>query len=194
MFVHQLSKTAMSAQERLNLVHHLVVKGSPTEEIRKALGNVSRQRVHQLIDKLVKDNRITDEQRPRTQRLERLRNNYKQKWGHYPEESSLQEQDAYHAMREKYRRKKASNYKQEWSINFEDLVFPTHCPILGIKLDYFAPERQENSISFDRLDPAKGYIKGNVIVVSWRASRIKSDGTAEEHLKVAEYLKQNQHQ
>ena len=194
MQAHHFAKTSLTSQERLNLVQHLVAHGKPTEEIRKALGNVSRQRVHQLIDKLVKEGRITDEQRPRTQRRELLRQNYKQKWGHYPEEASVREQDAYQAFREKFRRKKASNYKHEWTIEFGDLAFPTHCPILGIELNYFAPERQENSVSFDRIDATKGYIKGNVVVVSWRANRIKNDGTAEEHQKIADFLKQCQHQ
>jgi hypothetical protein len=143
-----------------------------------------------LVDKLAKEGRITDEQRPRTQRRELIRKNYKQKWGHYPEEASVREQDAYQAFREKFRRKKASNYKHEWTIDFGDLTFPTHCPVLGIQLDYFTHERQENSVSFDRIDPTKGYIKGNVVVMSWRANRIKNDGTAEEHQKIADFLNQ----
>ena len=183
------AKTSMTSDERLNLVHQLILQGQSTDQIRIKLGNVSRQRIHQLVDKLAKEGRITDEQRPRTQRRELLRNNYKQKWGHYPEEASVREQDAYQAFREKFRRKKASNYKHEWTIEFGDLTFPTHCPVLGIQLDYFTHERQENSVSFDRIDPTKGYIKGNVVVMSWRANRIKNDGTAEEHQKIADFMR-----
>lgn len=184
------AKTSMTSDERLNLVHQLILQGQSTDQIRVKLGNVSRQRIHQLVDKLAKEGRITDEQRPRTQRRELIRKNYKQKWGHYPEEASVREQDAYQAFREKFRRKKASNYKHEWAIDFGDLTFPTHCPVLGIQLDYFTHERQENSVSFDRIDPTKGYIKGNVVVMSWRANRIKNDGTAEEHQKIADFLNQ----
>jgi hypothetical protein len=184
------AKTSMTSDERLNLVHQLILQGQSTDQIRVKLGNVSRQRIHQLVDKLAKEGRITDEQRPRTQRRELIRKNYKQKWGHYPEEASVREQDAYQAFREKFRRKKASNYKHEWTIDFGDLTFPTHCPVLGIQLDYFTHERQENSVSFDRIDPTKGYIKGNVVVMSWRANRIKNDGTAEEHQKIADFLNQ----
>jgi hypothetical protein len=60
--------------------------------------------------------------------------------------------------------------------------------LLGIELDYFAERTQENSPSFDRVDSSKGYVKGNVIVCSWRANRIKNDGTAEEHRKIYEFL------
>jgi polyhydroxyalkanoate synthesis regulator phasin len=193
MSLHHFAKTDLTAKERLDLVQNLVQLGKTTEQIRKELGNVSRQRIHQLIDKLVKDGRITDEERPRTQRRQLLRTNYKKKWGHYPEEASVRELDAYQVQREKFRRKKASNYKHEWDITFDDLFFPTHCPILGIELDYYASERQENSVSFDRLDTTKGYIKGNVMIMSWRANRIKNDGTAEEHQRIADFLRQNQH-
>lgn len=70
--------------------------------------------------------------------------------------------------------------KWEWDLKIYDLVWPTHCPYLGIELDYFATERHENSISFDRIDSKKGYVKGNVIICSWRANRIKNDAALEE--------------
>ncbi len=72
---------------------------------------------------------------------------------------------------------------------------PTHCPILGLELNYNyidSPKtgegRIENSASIDRLDNSKGYVKGNVVVCSWRANRIKNNGNAEEHRKIADYL------
>lgn len=77
----------------------------------------------------------------------------------------------------------------EWDLIFQDVIWPTHCPILGLELDYFAESRKENSVSFDRTDPHKGYIKGNVQIISWRANRIKNDGTEEEHRKIADYLR-----
>ena len=81
--------------------------------------------------------------------------------------------------------------KWEFSILINDIQWPTHCPILGIELDYFADHRVENSVSFDRLDPTKGYIPGNVIITSWRANRIKNDGTAEEHRRIACFIDGN---
>lgn len=76
----------------------------------------------------------------------------------------------------------------DFTITMSDLEWPTHCPILGIELDWFANSTQENSPSFDRINPELGYIPGNVIIISWRANRIKNDGTAEEHRKIAEFL------
>ena len=76
----------------------------------------------------------------------------------------------------------------EFTIPLEEIEWPDFCPILGIKLDYFAPYRSENSVSFDRVDNNKGYISDNVIICSWRANRIKNDGTAEEHRRIADYM------
>ena len=39
----------------------------------------------------------------------------------------------------------------------------------------------------DRIDPKKGYVKGNIIVVSMRANRIKTDATVDEIRKVADF-------
>jgi len=71
-----------------------------------------------------------------------------------------------------------------------DVDFPKYCPILGMELDYFSEGRPvpENTPSFDRIDPTEGYIKGNVAIISWRANRIKNNGTAKEHRMIAEWM------
>ncbi len=90
----------------------------------------------------------------------------------------------------RFSRKKAnaSKGRHEFSIVFDDIIWNKICPILGIPLDYFAEVRAENSVSFDRLDPLKGYIPGNVNIISWRANRIKNDGVLEEFKKIVDYL------
>lgn len=183
------AKTKMTPQERLDFVYSLVLQGKQTDEIRVDLGNVSRQRVHQLYNKLVTLGRLTHEQLPKQALLLKKRTTYKQKWGHFPEESYVRADEFYQIIREKFRRKKASNYKHEWNIEFNDLSFPTHCPILGIELNYSASYRSDDSPSFDRIDSSKGYVKGNVAIMSWRANRIKNDGTAEEHQRIADFIK-----
>jgi len=98
--------------------------------------------------------------------------------------------DLANAMQSAFTRKRqnAKQGKWEWLISPKDVYFPTHCPMLGMELDWFAEYRGENSPSFDRIDATKGYIPGNVIICSWRANRIKNDGTAKEHRQIAEYL------
>lgn len=83
----------------------------------------------------------------------------------------------------------------EATITAADLIWPTHCPVLGIRLNYrqYAGEggqgHEPDRPSLDRWDNAKGYIPGNVFVVSYRANALKSDATAEELQKVAAYAK-----
>ena len=89
---------------------------------------------------------------------------------------------------EKRRNAKADG-KWEWDIEQGDIDFPLICPILGLELNWLGGSRQENSPSFDRLDSTKGYVKGNVIICSWRANRIKNDGTSKEHELIASFLK-----
>lgn len=44
-----------------------------------------------------------------------------------------------------------------------------------------------DSPTLDRLDNTKGYVRGNVIVVSYRANRLKSDATIYELRRLAEF-------
>lgn len=82
--------------------------------------------------------------------------------------------------------------KQEnipFQISFDELEFPTHCPMLGIKLDYLTDKYRSDAYpTFDRIDNTKGYIPGNVHVVSWKANRLKNNGSREELRKIVNYL------
>lgn len=71
----------------------------------------------------------------------------------------------------------------EHTLKKEDILTPTHCPILGIALRYDVQSgRRDDSISIDRIDPTVGYTNGNTRIVSWRANRLKSDATPQELL------------
>lgn len=105
------------------------------------------------------------------------------KWGD-------EEQDLYALKRLKYHNKR-SNAKAKghiFTVLFSEVEFPTHCPVFGIELDYYAEKMQENSVSFDAVKPELGYVVGNVVVMSWRANRIKNDGTPEEHRRIADFV------
>ena len=60
-------------------------------------------------------------------------------------------------------------------ITGKDIQIPEFCPVLGIRLVPLQGRRVDNAPSVDRIDPAKGYVKGNVAVISWKANRLKSD-------------------
>ena len=81
------------------------------------------------------------------------------------------------------RKKKARKMGREFSIKWEDLEFPTICPLLGIDLDYskFAP--WANTPSLDRKDNSKGYVPGNVWIISMRANTEKRQKSLDDYLK-----------
>ena len=68
----------------------------------------------------------------------------------------------------------------EFNLTAEDIVLPTHCPILGIELSRGTKENYENTYSLDRVDNSKGYVKGNVRVISQLANSMKNSATPEQ--------------
>jgi hypothetical protein len=47
----------------------------------------------------------------------------------------------------------------------------------------------DDSPSVDRIDPNGGYVKGNVVVVSYRANLIKTNASVDELCKIADYYR-----
>lgn len=94
-------------------------------------------------------------------------------------------------------RKRAKQNELECTITVDDIVIPDICPALGFKLEArIGAGRQNredigNSPSLDRIDNSKGYIPGNVAVISLRANMIKTDATAAELKAVAAYIEAN---
>lgn len=87
---------------------------------------------------------------------------------------------------------KASATKR--GINFEltptdidEIGIPITCPVLGIPLYFHRSKVEDDSISFDRIDSSKGYVLGNVIVISYRANRLKSDASINELRRIADF-------
>mgnify|MGYP006266943759 CR=1 FL=1 len=84
-------------------------------------------------------------------------------------------------------RKRAIAKNLPFNINAEYLrsIVPSYCPIFGTKLEWSirrgdAGHALPNSPSLDRIDPSKGYVKGNVWIISHRANGIKNDASHEE--------------
>jgi hypothetical protein len=78
-----------------------------------------------------------------------------------------------------------------FNLELSDIHIPTHCPVLGIPL---SPKRTgvqggaDHSPSLDRIRPDRGYVRGNVVVISSKANSIKSNATADEIATVARWL------
>lgn len=77
----------------------------------------------------------------------------------------------------KHRAKKAGI---AFAIVERHVVVPATCPILGLPLICGIGKWQDNSPTLDRIDNTQGYVPGNVMVISWRANRLKCDAAPEE--------------
>lgn len=75
-----------------------------------------------------------------------------------------------------------------FDISVDDIVIPDVCPVLGIPLYKTGVKITDNTPTLDRIIPEKGYIKDNIIVISNRANRIKSNASSEEILMVYRWL------
>ena len=88
---------------------------------------------------------------------------------------------------------RAKKFNLPCDLTVEGLHWPTHCPILGLELDYNKTVPGSRKIrhsvpTLDRRTNALGYVLGNVFVISHRANRIKSDATIAELKAVLAYM------
>jgi hypothetical protein len=77
-------------------------------------------------------------------------------------------------------KQRAVLYGRECTLTLDDIVIPERCPLLGLKITTGSRQQKSSSPSLDRKSSSKGYVPGNIWVVSWRANRVKSDSTLEE--------------
>lgn len=77
-----------------------------------------------------------------------------------------------------------------FDIEVEDILLPTVCPVFGFPL-------RENkgrsgaffdSYSLDRIDNDKGYVQGNIQVISQLANAMKADASVEQLLKFSRFM------
>jgi hypothetical protein len=70
----------------------------------------------------------------------------------------------------------------------EDITIPYRCPVLGTPIIVGAEKASDNSPSLDRVVPLLGYVRGNILVISNRANRIKNNATVPELRLVADFF------
>jgi hypothetical protein len=86
------------------------------------------------------------------------------------------------------RRAKQNNI--DFDITEQDLPesLPEFCPVLGIPMKVSIGMQTDHSFSLDRIDNSKGYIRGNVEVISWKANRLKNNATTDDMRKILAYM------
>jgi len=80
-----------------------------------------------------------------------------------------------------------------FNLDLSDIVIPEVCPILGIPMLQTCSQyaAAPNSPSIDRIDNNKGYVKGNVLIVSHRANSLKRDATLEELQQLVTFMEKH---
>jgi len=78
----------------------------------------------------------------------------------------------------------------EFNLTLDDVLVPTHCPVLGIELKMHKGRSggNPNSPALDRIDNNKGYVKDNVMVMSHLANMMKSSATTEQMILFAQWV------
>jgi len=76
-----------------------------------------------------------------------------------------------------------------FDITIDDIVIPEVCPVLGIPIEVGGPPNHSNLPSLDRFVPDKGYVKGNVSVISLRANSLKKNASTEEVRRLLEWMR-----
>ena len=122
------------------------------------------------------------------------RKEYKKLWReNNPDKVKEGSKRYYENNQEKEMLKRARHRSKKKQIPFdlkeEDIIIPEICPALGISLKIGEEVMCSNSPTLDRIIPEKGYVKGNIIVMSNKANLIKQNATPEEIIAVGEYYK-----
>ncbi len=77
-------------------------------------------------------------------------------------------------------KKRAKQKGIPFNLTEDDIVVPKVCPVFKKSFVFSAGKTNDFSISLDRIDNTKGYLKDNIIVVSMKANQIKNNATIEE--------------
>lgn len=83
---------------------------------------------------------------------------------------------------------RAASQNLPLNITIDDIEVPEVCPILGVRLTKAKGKAGPNSPSLDRIVPDKGYVIGNVQVISYKANAMKNNASIQELLLFAQWV------
>ena len=81
---------------------------------------------------------------------------------------------------------RAKKLGRDFNLTLEDVRIPERCPIFKTKFVY---GDRRLCASIDRIDNNKGYVKGNIQIISMRANRMKGDNTIKDFELLLKYMK-----
>jgi hypothetical protein len=87
-------------------------------------------------------------------------------------------------------RSRLTNVDFDLTLEYLFEIYPKDemCPILKVSFVWGTRKDKEFSPSIDRMIPEKGYVKGNVKFICYKANRIKSDSTIDILQKLIRYM------
>lgn len=84
---------------------------------------------------------------------------------------------------------RAIKKRYEFNITHEDIIIPEICPYLKVplksKFDKDVKQHEQYKATLDRIDSTKGYIKGNIQVISLLANIMKNYANEEQLIQFA---------
>ena len=174
-------------------IHEKLCAGQTYADIGAVYG-VSRQRIKQIVDKLARAGHpvsalgVRQESR-QLQRTQAITAQYGDNYDAIMQDPELRR---YLGRKITTKRNNALQKGIMFDLNISDLYpLPKTCPVLGIPLSYADNKgAADDAMSIDRIDPTKGYVKDNIVLVSQRANRIKNDATPRELRKIADFYSQ----
>jgi len=72
-------------------------------------------------------------------------------------------------------------------------ITPKKCPVFGKKLTVGKGKHHDMSPSVDKIVPEKGYVKGNLQVISYLANRMKNNATRKQLEQFAHWILNSKH-
>jgi hypothetical protein len=129
----------------------------------------------------------------REKNLKRYHDKYSNtsKYRHKPKPSAQMSTNQYIGRRLRECRRRAKQMNIECTITSNELSIPDICPVLGIPLAIGTKQLTNASPSIDRIDNNKGYVKGNVAVISTLANRLKSNASVEQLRAILAYVERH---
>lgn len=87
-------------------------------------------------------------------------------------------------------RQRAAKRGIEFSIRWEDIDWVEVCPVFGMPLNYMGGGSTPgpDAASLDRKDNTKGYVPGNVYIISHKANTLKNASTVDDLKKLLVYM------